>query len=301
MKNTMNNINNKSVSQKEINLIRSYLAGLIEGDGSIILRKGKFEKLSPAIILTFHENERPLYKKLKAVLNSGNIYTEKSGICRYQITNAKAVIYIINLINGYFRTPKIEILYQAIDNLNKWRNANIVKLPLDNSNIGSNAWLAGFTDADGHFSIKLSGSYRSIDSIERGRVQCVFSINQNEIYKKTNESCVPFMTSIANYFNCNLNYKKATSDLFKESAKLVVFYVQSNKKHSTVIDYFNKYPLMSSKHLNYLCYVKALDYLGKHLNRKEILEIQQLKCSMNLKRTDFNWDHLNNFYRLVNK
>lgn len=58
-----------------------------------------------------------------------------------------------------------------------------------------------------------------------------------------------------------------------------------------VKSYFDKYPLMSSKYLDYLCYLEGLNYLGKCLNQKEILEIQQLKNSMNLKRTDFNWDH----------
>jgi hypothetical protein len=64
----MNNTENKKV-----NLLGSYLAGLIEGDVSIIIRKGKFEKVFPAII-TFHTNEKPLYEKIKTIIGSGNIY-----------------------------------------------------------------------------------------------------------------------------------------------------------------------------------------------------------------------------------
>ena len=60
-------------------------------------------------------------------------------MCRYNITNADAVINVINLVNGKFRTPKIQALHNAINNLNKWRNANLLKLPLDTSNIDSNA------------------------------------------------------------------------------------------------------------------------------------------------------------------
>ncbi len=40
-----------------------------------------------------------------------------------------------------------------IDYLNA-KGANIVKLPLDTSPLNSNAWLAGFIDANGSFSIK---------------------------------------------------------------------------------------------------------------------------------------------------
>jgi hypothetical protein len=96
-----------------------YLAGLIEGDGSIILRKGDKEKVSPKIVLTFGKNDLKMYEKLHDILKTGSINTEKTGICRYSITNADAVINLINMINGKFRTPKIIALHKAIDNLNK--------------------------------------------------------------------------------------------------------------------------------------------------------------------------------------
>lgn len=121
------------------NQLGYYLAGLIEGDGSIILRKGGREKTSPKIVFTFHNREIPMYEKLKSRLESGVVYLEKNGVCRYSITNADAVIKVINLVNGKFRTPKIQALYDAIDNLNKWRNANLLKLPLDTSSVDSNA------------------------------------------------------------------------------------------------------------------------------------------------------------------
>ena len=122
------------------NQLGYYLAGLIEGDGSIILRKNEKEKTSPKIVFTFSKNEISLYEKLQKILNTGVIYSEKrTEVCRYSITNAYEVIKIINLVNGKFRTPMILALYKAIDNLNEWRNANIVKLPLDISSIDSNA------------------------------------------------------------------------------------------------------------------------------------------------------------------
>lgn len=45
---------------------------------------------------------------------------------------------------------------------------------------------------------------------------------------------------------------------------------------------------MSSKYLNYICYVKALNYLDKRLMKKEILQIQEIKNLMNNKRTNYN-------------
>ncbi len=76
-------------------------------------------------------------------------------MCRYRITNAEAVIRVVNLVNGKFSTPKIEALYRAIYNLNLLRNENLSKLPLDTRNLDCNAWLAGLIDSDGYFSLKL--------------------------------------------------------------------------------------------------------------------------------------------------
>jgi hypothetical protein len=273
-----------------------YLAGLIEGDGSIILRKGEREKISPKIVLTFSGNEIPMFAKLQRTLNTGVIYTEANGVCRYSVTNADAVIKIIHLVNGKFRTPKIQALYKAIDNLNKWRNANIVKLPLDSSSIDSNAWLAGFIDTDGHFSIKLTGSYGSDDSEVRGRVQCVFSLAQSELNRVTGESNVPVMTLLANFFQVNLLHKIEKASKHRGSAKTISFFAQSDSKHYIEVDYLTRFPLMTSKHLNYLAFFKGLSYLGKRLEREEVLEIRAIKSSMNKKRTYYNWDHLNSFY-----
>lgn len=93
------------------------------------------------------------------------------------------------------------------------------------------------------------------------------------------------MTQLANFFQVNLNYKTAKAEIFKEPAKLLVFFAQSDKKHCLITSYLNKFPLMSSKHLNYKCFVKALNYLAKRLTKEEIYELRSIKQSMNTKRT----------------
>jgi LAGLIDADG endonuclease len=135
------------------------------------------------------------------------------------------------------------------------------------------------TDADGNFHISLEGTYGSNNSLARGRVKCTFSIKQRVTDKPTGLSCVPFMSEIAKFFQCKINYK---------SDNEMTFLVQADNIHYLTKSYFNKYPLMTSKHLNYLCFLQALDYLGRRLTDKEILEIQSIKNSMNKKRTTFN-------------
>ena len=67
----------RTIHTGTINQLGYYLAGLIEGDGSIILRKGQREKISPKIVFTFGKNEVPMYEKLHNILNTGVIYSEK--------------------------------------------------------------------------------------------------------------------------------------------------------------------------------------------------------------------------------
>jgi hypothetical protein len=96
------------------------------------------------------------------------------------------------------------------------------------------------------------------------------------------------MTKLAEFFQVNLLYKTEKSALFKEDAKKVVFFAQADRKHYIITSYLTKFPLKSSKHLNYLAFYKGLEYLGKRLTSEEILEIRALKNSMNNKRTYYN-------------
>lgn len=164
-------------------------------------------------------------------------------------------------------------------------------MPLDTSNLKDNPWLAGFIDADGHFSVKLSGSYSSDLSEKnatiRARVKCVFSINQSEVNRINGESNIPFMTELAKFFKVNLLYKTENNVIFKKPAKKIEFYAQSDQNHSIIISYLTNYSLMSSKHLNFLSFKQASLYLGKRLSINQIEDIRLIKNNMNRKRTEF--------------
>lgn len=75
------------------------------------------------------------------------------------IHNSAGIVAIVNLINGKMRTPKIEALYRLIDHLNaRFPSSNLVKLPLDESPLGENAWLAGFSEGDCSFQVSIPSS-----------------------------------------------------------------------------------------------------------------------------------------------
>lgn len=84
------------------------------------------------------------------------IVKRKTNSIELRFTTVKVFKKIINLVNGKFRTPKIDQLYKLIDWMNKNHFMNISKLSKDNSPLFNNRGLAGFIDTDGHFYIRYS-------------------------------------------------------------------------------------------------------------------------------------------------
>lgn len=91
----------------------SYLAGLIEGDGSIIVPKENIKSYNPYFEIVFHIDDLPLSYVLQSIIG-GNLLI-KENYCILIIKKKSSVLKIINLINGSMRTPKIEALHRMIN------------------------------------------------------------------------------------------------------------------------------------------------------------------------------------------
>jgi len=98
----------------------SYLAGLIEGDGTIIVPKVERSKKGrlnyPSVQIAFNLRDFPLALVVQQKLRHGSI-ARKKGVNAYILTinNFEGLILLANIINGYMRTPKITILKELID------------------------------------------------------------------------------------------------------------------------------------------------------------------------------------------
>jgi hypothetical protein len=136
-----NSLNNSSQKSKIPGKFGPYLAGLIEADGTIAVhnKESKVKKYRPQIIVVFSLADKPLAEKLASLTQAGTIYDKKDAGCvLWQIQKKEDVKKIINLINGYMRTPKIEALHRAINWFNQFDNCSIDCLDLDISPIDSN-------------------------------------------------------------------------------------------------------------------------------------------------------------------
>jgi len=68
------------------------------------------------IIVVFKKSDYPLAKFLRDITKCGTVLIKSDrGYILWQIQDICSVYTIINIINGYMRTPKIEALHRAIN------------------------------------------------------------------------------------------------------------------------------------------------------------------------------------------
>lgn len=285
---------------KNEQILGSYLAGLWEGDGHVAIRQNR----KPTFHVTFHISQQPLVEKLLSHITNrcngtkvGSVELKKiDNTCRLNIYSIPGLIYLITLINGKFRTPKAYKIDFIIDWLNDKHNAKIKKQPLCSLPLAEDAWLAGFIDTDGCFYIELAKKTK----ITNRRIVCRFQLRQRMVYPKKagvdlpedfNESYENILSLVASYLCVKLNIHKVKNPIITEQYTIDIGSVKSRK---VLRAYLDRFPLLTSKFLDYKDWCLADDYiiLKQHYLEEKIIEIGKLKSSMNSSRTYFNWYHL---------
>ena len=346
-----------------------YLAGLIEGDGTFAIHdtKSTAKKYRPMIIIVFKLADLPLAEYLQELTNCGTVYKKSDrGYVLWQIQDIIGVYTIVNIINGYMRTPKIEALNRTINWLNGYISVNNnSKLPstklilsqiknieikgLDNSPIDSNPWLSGFTDADGNFSINIHkrtnrnsirvqlfyrleirqsyhrfthecsdahvmnamGDILNDDTLMRGSYNGHVENDNENVAAFSYNASVPagtvdnegggqvsffaIMSKIANYLNTSvLSRSRTVSD--KQFFSFIVMSASKSSLIKTTL-YFNKFPLLSSKFLDYKSWLHILELQqNSTMTTAYLNEAIKTKTDFNKTRTTFSWNHLKNCY-----
>jgi hypothetical protein len=124
-----------------------------------------------------------------------------------------------------------------------------------------NAWLSGFTDSEGCFTIsiiKRSNTYN--------QVQVRYILSQKEELK--------LMTKIAEMLNGKITYIKSYNGY-----NMTVNLSKLNK----IISYINKYPLKTKKNINYLTWLKVYKLIinKEHFNDNGLKKIKNLINKIN--------------------
>ena len=232
-----------------------YLAGLIDGDGH-------FSK-QQQLVIVFNSLDVSLAYYIKKQIGFGNIRKVKNKKAFLLIIGSKKGLEkVINLINGKIRTKNK--LDQICNNILKHKHfvelKNKIKFKLNLDKDLKNYWLAGFSDADASFKIKL------LNHTNRTEVRLNFQIDQ----KKDS-----ILLLIKKFLGGNIGYRKNQDTYYYGSTSF-----GSAKK---VINYFDHFHLLSSKHINYLKWRKAYIIIqnNDHLKNEGLKKIVKLKNTIN--------------------
>lgn len=232
-----------------------YLAGLIDGDGHFSSKQ--------QLVIVFSSPDVKLAYYIKERLGFGHVNKVKDkNAYLYIVSNKEGIIKIINLINGKLRT--INKFNQVINNIlsNSKYSDNILEFKINESNDFNNHWVAGFSDADASFQIKI------VNKSNKSKVEIRLNF---QIDQKDNN----ILLLIKNLFGGNIGYRESQDTYYYGSTSF-----GSAKK---VINYFDMFHLQSSKHINYLKWRKAYIIIQNkdHLTETGIEKIRKLKDSMN--------------------
>lgn len=220
-----------------------YLAGFIQGDGTIIVpaseRDSKGRKTYPSIQLVFALMDLPLALKVQETLGHGSISRKKSKNAYIFTVNSKVgLLKVINLINGNLKTDKIAALSKLIE-WYKIKGLNLNLLPKCIIPLNSSSWLAGFIEADGHFII------RATEKVTYPKVECKFELCQAKT--SIHGTSYQIMQNISEFLDAPLKSIRETS--LNSQYRVRTLNSKSNLK---LISYLKTYPLKGKKHLDYI-------------------------------------------------
>ena len=265
---------------------RIYLAGLLEGDGSIIIpkteRSDKGKLNYPSIQIVFQLKDFPLCQAIQRELGYGSISKKKQSAAYILTINSnEGLINFAKLINGKFRGPKYFQFCLLVNFLNnKNLDLNLIIDKLDQSHLSTNSWLAGFIEADGSFQVRTS-----LNSKVK-RLQLSFELSQARL-TKYGYSTYELMLSIAQFLSVNVN--EIRSDRKHPQYRIRTSTIKTNL---ILCNYLDKFNLQGTKYLDYQNWKSILYYFEKGTHNQNISQIVEIKSGMNQRRTEYNWDHL---------
>jgi len=237
-----------------------YLAGLIDGDGH-------FSK-AQQLVIVFSFPDAFLAYYLKERLGNGNVKKVKDkNAYLFIISNKGGILNVLKLINNKLRSQlRLNQVINNILNHDKYIDTNI-NFNMNLTDDFNNHWLAGFSDADASFQVKI------INRIERNKPEIRLNY---QIYQKNNI----LLMKIKDYLGGNIGYIKSQDTYYYGSTSF-----GSAKK---VIEYFNQFNLQSRKHVSYLRWRKI--YLSvqdrEHLTSTGLTKILKLKFLINHHKED---------------
>lgn len=209
-----------------------YLAGLIDGDGHFSKAK--------QLVIVFSSPDAFLAYYLKEKLGNCNVKKVKDKNAYLLIMSKKeGILNVLNLINGKLRSEnKFNQVINNILNNDSYKDINM-NFTMNLTDDFHNHWLAGFSDADASFQVKIINR----DTRKKPEIRLNFQIVASRIACAAQKNNILLM-KIKNYLGGNIGYRKSQDTYYYGST--------SFGSAKNVIEYFNLFNLQSRKHVSYL-------------------------------------------------
>jgi hypothetical protein len=279
-------IRNNKVNEFKINKVESghYLAGLFEGDGHLslpFLGQTILQRiLNPRIVFTSHVNNIELYVYIQSMLNGkGRFQIVNDNTIRYIIGDIEGIKLFVNIVHGKLRSSKNESLNKLIDFINQKYNLIIPISNLDKSDFSNNSWLTGFTEADGHFGVKIVEAKPKSDTRKRS-ISNSISIKYRLDQRYLEGVNYILMESLSKFLFCKFSIYKTNK------GEMLSLSVSAIEKIRFIIEYFNKYPLIGIKGKDFKDWEIVYNMMlsKQHLTDEGRLKIKSIQSNMNSKR-----------------
>ena len=210
-----------------------WFVGFTEGDGSFTSSFSKNTKNYRNFFLIVQKDPKVLYY-IKNNLGFGLVSQRKDGYFTYYVGDQQNIERLIRIFNGNLVLQKVHSRFSKLFRSRRSKHFEKVKLIPFNTKFRESffedAWLTGFIDAEGCFSI----TWKKDKSKEYGSFQARVTITQKNAFA--------FIVNLRKFFG--LDFKKTNT-------KTQQFSIQKKTTLLEIVKYLKAFPLKSNKIISF--------------------------------------------------
>lgn len=241
---------------------KHWFIGFTEGDGSFIVNKNGY--LEFKVTQSSTDAQILFYIKKELGFGSVRVQDKNNKTHHFRVRDQKGILKLIHIFNGNLLTERKNNQFKLwLEAFNEAYKMDIQLVQNDNNPTLDNAWLSGFSDSEGCFTISVIKRSESYNQVQ---VRYILS-QKNEL---------ELMTKIAALFDGKVTYLKSY-DGYNMTVNL-------SKLHK-VISYFNIYSLKTKKYIDYFNWLKVYKLVVNkdHFNEDGLNRVRDLMNKINKK------------------
>ena len=235
---------------------KCWLIGFAEGDGYFGVDKKGY--LTFKVTQSSTDSQVLFFIKKSLGFGSVSLQSKSSNTHQYRVRDKNNLIKIINIFNGNLITKaKIYQFKLFLEAFNNKYNTGLTYIECNKKVTTDNAWLSGFTDAEGCFT---SSAYLS-------KATNKYIVTVRYVISQKND--IEFSQYLAELLNGYITYIKSY-----DGYNTVV----NHSKLNIIINYIKSYPLKTKKHVSYLRWLKVYELVKNkdHYNSEGLEKIKSL-------------------------